>query len=143
MIEFYRSLAKMPNYVKRFGIIQGLRLLHQIERKLDKRSSTVRSYRVLGFSSPIYLRDTIADHAIFWQCIVDNQYDFRRFPQAERLIQSYNRLVEQNRKPLIIDCGGNIGLAAVWLANALPQARIVTIEPEKENFNLLLKNILL
>ena len=38
---------------------------------------------------------------------------------------------------LILDCGGNIGCAAVYFANVYPTAQIYSIEPEKDNFKLL------
>lgn len=41
---------------------------------------------------------------------------------------------------LILDCGGNIGCAAVYFANAYPTAQIYSVEPEKENFKLLTFN---
>ena len=41
----------------------------------------------------------------------------------------------------IIDCGGNIGLAAVYFKIKYPDSRVVTIEPETTNFDLLCKNI--
>jgi FkbM family methyltransferase len=40
----------------------------------------------------------------------------------------------------IIDCGGNIGLAAVYFKMKYPDAHIVTIEPATNNYELLLKN---
>jgi FkbM family methyltransferase len=40
----------------------------------------------------------------------------------------------------IIDGGGNIGLASVYFANRFPQATIYCIEPDKGNFELLVKN---
>ena len=38
---------------------------------------------------------------------------------------------------LILDCGGNIGCAAVYFANKYPGVKIYSIEPEKNNFKLL------
>lgn len=43
-------------------------------------------------------------------------------------------------RPLIIDCGGNIGLAAVWFAVQFPGALIYSIEPDIGNFTLLQTN---
>ena len=51
------------------------------------------------------------------------------------------RLTIKNFKPkLILDCGGNIGCAAVYFANKYPNAQIYSIEPEKDNFTLLKYN---
>ena len=42
---------------------------------------------------------------------------------------------------MIIDAGGNIGLAAFWFAMAFPQAYIVSVEPDAANFAILCRNI--
>ena len=41
----------------------------------------------------------------------------------------------------IIDAGGYIGTAAIWFAQHYPDARILTIEPSRANFEILLENI--
>ena len=54
------------------------------------------------------------------------------------------RLPIKNFQPkLILDCGGNIGCAAVYFANQYPMAQIYSIEPEKNNFRLLQYNTVL
>ncbi|MGA8148699.1 MAG: FkbM family methyltransferase [Gallionellaceae bacterium] len=141
MIDFHNVIYKMPNYVRRFGLIHGLRLLLLIERRLGRDATCTDAIRVPGYPFPIHLRDTISDHATFWQCIVDNQYDFCRFPQAERLNEEYKRMTGNGETPLIIDCGANVGLATLWLAYKFPLARIVAVEPDTDNFNALLANI--
>jgi FkbM family methyltransferase len=40
----------------------------------------------------------------------------------------------------IVDAGANIGLSSIYFANRFPQARIVAIEPEERNFELLERN---
>jgi len=42
---------------------------------------------------------------------------------------------------IIVDAGANIGLASVYFANKYPNAKIISIEPEKNNFEMLKKNI--
>src|SRR5260370_13577926 len=41
----------------------------------------------------------------------------------------------------IIDLGANIGLVSLYLANAYPSARIVAVEPNRENFELMKTNL--
>ena len=41
---------------------------------------------------------------------------------------------------LILDCGGNIGCSAVYFANKYPDAQIYSVEPERDNFQLLTFN---
>ena len=44
-------------------------------------------------------------------------------------------------KPLIIDCGANIGLSVIYMKMFYPDARIIAFEPDERNFELLKKNI--
>lgn len=45
------------------------------------------------------------------------------------------------KHPFIIDAGGYIGTAAIVLAEAYPEATVVTLEPSKANFALLKQNV--
>ncbi len=40
----------------------------------------------------------------------------------------------------ILDCGGNIGMSAVFFANIYPEAKIISLEPDPNNFKLLKLN---
>jgi FkbM family methyltransferase len=40
-----------------------------------------------------------------------------------------------------VDCGANIGLASRYLKQAFPQATVIAIEPDQENFKLLSENL--
>src|SRR5262249_12200769 len=54
------------------------------------------------------------------------------------------RIPESSIDPLsvhtIVDCGANIGLTALYLASAYPNARILCVEPDPANFALLQRN---
>ena len=136
-----RRIFRIPNYVRAFGLFAGLKLIFAIERNLPAVSDRTRSFRGPGFPAPVYLRDTIGDHSIFWQCLVMRQYDFSSFPQAERLQRQYLNILSAGRVPVIVDAGGNIGLAAFWFAQAFPQAYIVSVEPDAANFIILCRNV--
>ena len=140
MTDLYRVLSKAPNYIRRFGLFSGLRLLGQIERSLPERSPVVKRYAVPGQPGRIALRESVADHAIFWQCLVRNQYDVRSYPQAKRLVAAYEEQIRRGIRPLIIDCGANVGLASIWFAQQFPEARICAVEPDEQNFALLTEN---
>jgi FkbM family methyltransferase len=136
-----RVIARLPNYLRSFGLLHGIRLFLQVGlHRPSGQAAKHRKLRVPGFEAPIILRDTIADHAAFWQCLVKQQYDFSIFPQASNIAQQYQRLLEQGETPLIIDCGGNIGLTTLWLSARFPRARIVTLEPDDDNFALVQAN---
>lgn len=77
-----------------------------------------------GSPHPIWLRGRTSDIYAFVQVLVDEQYDFPiEHPAA------------------IVDAGANIGLASIWFASKFPHARIIAVEPEKSNYELLLRNV--
>lgn len=60
--------------------------------------------------------------------------------QGEAVQRFYNHVLASGRKPLIIDCGANIGASALWFAARYPAAHIIAIEPALDNFELLQYN---
>lgn len=74
---------------------------------------------------PFRLRMLSSDILTCWQVFIKQEYDF---------------IVEAHPK-VIIDAGANIGLASIYFANKYPNAKIIAIEPEQSNFELLKENI--
>jgi FkbM family methyltransferase len=140
MIDPRSALPKLPNYIRRFGIWRGLRLCCAVEQ-IPRQPIRFYDISLPNMQAPIRLRSTRSDRATFWQCMVDAQYDIDRFRQTHRLDDSYRAMVAGGGRPLIIDCGANIGLASLWLARRFPEAEIVAIEPDLENFELLRRNL--
>ena len=79
---------------------------------------------VPGIKTPVAYRPETSDLPAFGQVFILKSYQF-----------STNIPVR-----LIIDGGANAGYATVWFANQFPEAEIVAIEPEGENFALLRDN---
>jgi FkbM family methyltransferase len=141
MSLLYRRIGKLPNYLRVFGVFRGLRLLVGIERRLDSRSDRLRRYDVGWARAPIWLRDTVSDHAVFWQCLVAQHYNLDAYPHTRRLLKAYEGMIKAGKTPIIVDGGGNIGLSAIWFAHKFPKSKIIVVEPEQSNFDLLLKNV--
>ncbi|SEK60362.1 FkbM family methyltransferase [Ectothiorhodospira marina] len=141
MNRLYRLIAKVPNYVRAFGFWRGLQLLFSSESRLLRKHDSLLECRLPGYPNSVFLRNTVSDHAIFWQCLVTQQYRLEKFSQSARVFESYRSKLANNQRPVILDCGGNIGLSSLYLANMFPEATIVVVEPDKENFSLLEKNL--
>ena len=50
------------------------------------------------------------------------------------------RLPFEATPQFIVDAGANVGMSTLYFANKFPNARIVAIEPEKSNFDILRRN---
>lgn len=74
---------------------------------------------------PLRLRMPSTDVPTYKKIFIDKEYEF----------------VTERSPAVIVDAGANIGLASIYFANKYPQAKIISIEPEQTNFDLLKANI--
>ena len=42
---------------------------------------------------------------------------------------------------MIFDCGAHVGFTSIWFATRYPHARIIAVEPEGSNYDLLVQNV--
>lgn len=88
----------------------------------------------------VWLRDGTSDQAVLEQIFHTEEFNISTAPQFAWTRASYDRLLAAGETPLIIDCGANIGLSALYFASHLPKARIIGIEPAHENVELARRN---
>jgi len=114
----------LREWQQRFGRWRGaeLWLSLQIQRmcRLDRHASL----SLPGVPARVHLRATGSDIACFEQIFIRRELGFDSPPQID----------------LIIDAGANIGLATVVLANRFPDATVVALEVDSQNFRMLQMN---
>lgn len=81
--------------------------------------------------SDFLLRKNSSDISVFYQVIIHAEY----FPVVE-LIKKYGLRIDN-----IVDCGANVGLAAVYFNSFFTDAKIVSVEASDVNFQLLKNNV--
>jgi FkbM family methyltransferase len=81
------------------------------------------------------------DLAIANQMFAEEEYSTGGFRRAADIRSHYDALLAAGKTPLILDCGGNIGLSARYFREHYPTARIVAVEPDPANFALMSANI--
>lgn len=74
-----------------------------------------------GYSQPINLRPKSTDLLTFHQVFTFKEYDFNL----------------RDEPKFIIDAGANIGLASLYFIKKYPNTKIIAVEPEKANFEML------
>ena len=120
MKRFIRKLQSLLVYLEAFGPAAGLRLFL---RKRKKRGTI--TLRVPGVAHPLTLRAGTSDLYMFEEVFLQGEY-----------------ALEQALDPkLILDVGANVGFASVWFANKYPQAKIVAVEPDASNLEVLRRNV--
>jgi FkbM family methyltransferase len=72
-----------------------------------------------------------------------HSHDLRCFydSYSEIIAGEIYRFHTNRKRPLIIDCGANMGVSVLFFATQYPNARIIAFEPEDEIFNVLQRNI--
>jgi FkbM family methyltransferase len=97
------------------------------------------TYRDRQFSI-IHRRWSNDDALAIKQCFEQSQYDMPIGAHGVLVERLYQDILASGRKPLIIDCGANIGASVTWFAARYPEAHIIGVEPAPENYSLLCRN---
>jgi FkbM family methyltransferase len=121
------KLAAQPKYLELLGRAQAVNLLELFEEiekgKYDKEE--LHAYKLKDLDHAVYIRAIRADMQSFINTFIDPYLDKKPYLQNTEFV---------------IDAGANIGYTAVLFANWWPESRIVSIEPDKENYELVLRN---
>ncbi len=113
---------ELVNWIRLYGV-SGLKTFYST---LFKKGNLYHP-NLFFFKAPFILRNNNSDKAIFFQVFYEKQYDLYdvKLPDAQT----------------IIDGGANIGCASVYFSIKFPNAKIIAIEPEKNNYLILQKNV--
>src|SRR5947208_4936670 len=116
-------------------IADRLRLYRKFVGSLGVRGSVERSFanhvgnayvRSAWSDNPGFVRRGTSDIWTFDQIFVDHEY---------RCIDSLQGVTT------IIDAGANVGYSSAYFLSRFPEARIIALEPDPENFNALRRNL--
>jgi len=113
------NLNRAFKFIARYGFRKGIGIY------LDLKYNRLSKIRVPGIKETICLRKDTSDVAIFEQVFLRGDYDmdFKFQPQT------------------VVDAGANIGLFSILMKNRFPGTRIICIEPDKNNYEALNKNL--
>jgi FkbM family methyltransferase len=121
------TLQTTPRYSDILGREQAIKLLNLFfaidKGKYDK--SEVYELHVKNLAHPLFIRAIRADMQSFVNTFIDPYMEKKEYLAGTEFV---------------IDAGANIGCTAVLYANWWPQAKIISIEPDRENYELTVKN---
>ena len=78
------------------------------------------------------VRDRV-DLGTIGQVFLNEDYGLEKLARCAELLAFRDAVLAAGRKPLIIDCGGNIGLASRYFAENHPGAKVLCVEPDPGN----------
>lgn len=109
-------------FISRIGIFKSLLIGFAITGVSEE-----AEFEVKWKGRKVHMRKGTSDFKVFKQVMAFGQYN-------------YNGL---NGTPVktVIDLGANIGLSAVFFKTKYPDAQVIALEPEKHNYDLMVKNL--
>lgn len=116
------QLIKLISLIRYYQIREGVKIFKSLS------FSKNGYFRIKSnvFKNDIFLRSHQSDPFIFEQIFCEQQYNYGK--------------ALTKKDGWIIDAGANIGMAAIYFSTLYPEAKILCLEPDKDNFNLLEKN---
>lgn len=90
-------------------------------------------YQITNNKSQIYLRKNSSDIDIYYQVFIEQEYSF-----LKNLCDYY---LSSDEPLVLFDFGANIGLTSAYLYKYFPLKKLIALEPDESNFNMLKKNI--
>lgn len=114
-------------YLELLGKEQALRILAlfaEIEAGKYAKEE-LHEFRLAGFPEPVFLRAIRADMQSFINTFIDPYLEQKPY---------------LSKGGLVIDAGANIGYTALLFAQWWPESSIISIEPDRENYELILRN---
>lgn len=118
--EIRKRVVTTLRYIFKVGIIKSLIICLAV-------FSADAEYQVKWKGRHVHLRKGSTDFKVFRQIIVFGQYNISR--------------ITSKKVETIVDLGSNIGLSVLHFKTKYPNARIIAVEPEKSNYELLTKNV--
>lgn len=119
-----RIVRASEKYRRRYGQFAGFVLWFRLRRHMKAVKGSLHRVSVPGLRHPIFLRAGTSDVLVFIQIFIERELEFdaREVPST------------------IVDAGANIGLASVYFSHRFPKAKVVALEVDQANFELLTRN---
>ena len=119
-----RKYGELRRLRKALGWTAALRLL--LSASLDSSAPRPRRLWTRHARHPLLCRPSSSDPEVFRDV-------FRK--------HAFRCLNDVADPRLVIDCGANVGYVSAWLLSRFPQCKVIAIEPDPGNFNLLSQNL--
>jgi FkbM family methyltransferase len=126
-IKLHRTLGDLRSRATLIGLPAALKLSPKVSRlwTLATRRRLV-TLELKGFRGELRFRPGTSDKEVVEQVFLGDEFSW---------------LGRLDRVSTIVDCGANIGVTAFMLLNAFPNARLVALEPDAGNYEILRKNL--
>lgn len=140
-MNLYRHSLYRPSTLLKLLYIWGLMLIKGV----------IRHKRFIAISPPflktqyVYDRlnrnffDLMIRDGVDWtqleHIFLCEEYNLDKTQRMVDIVRRYEEIVDSGLKPLIVDCGANIGLASHYFSSTYPEAKVTAVEPDPHNLS--------
>ncbi len=128
VIKILLNLFLKNNFIIIYPRIVGI-ILNNI-KIYDKSNKKFFNFKVRNYS------DILTVYEIF----SEENYNLKKYFIFDKVNKYYNENLNNNKVPIIIDCGSNIGASSVYFSKIFNKSKIALIEPDYESFIFSKKN---
>lgn len=130
MKKFFSAVFHLPGILRH---ISSLDLAPRLKKKI--RDTCLRTFFLRNHDSAGRTAD-IAGYKVRY-C----HYDTLAYLFRELFLNQEYGFITDNERPLIIDCGSNIGMSVLYFKARYPEAEILAFEPDEDAFACLKENV--
>jgi FkbM family methyltransferase len=137
-MDIRKRLTEYGGFRRQAGLSATLRfyLVRKVWKMLDRLGVAPKEWQlpiaIRGYPHPVFLRPGTSDQFVFQQVFIAREY---------ACLDGQGILDGHDGSNVIVDCGANVGYAAVYFLNAFKNARVIAVEPDPDNFALCQKNL--
>lgn len=125
-IQRHLGLQGAMRYVLYERAISLVKVAPWLRKARSAKDENTYSMRVRGVPYPLLCRVNTSDRWAFGQVFVR---------------QEYGSLPADLRPKLILDCGANVGYTSVYFLTRYASSRVIAVEPDPRNFQILQQNL--
>jgi FkbM family methyltransferase len=134
-----KLVARSVRGIRHFGISGAVKVARELGK--ERRAAGTMSVWVRALGRCVTLRRGTSDAQVLWQVFAEREYEIGSTPHRDELRRRYDAVTAVGKRPVIVDCGANIGMTTLWFSRQFPLARIYAVEPEAGNFTVLAGNL--
>ena len=131
---FYDIITLFRNLDRRYNFIV---ITPRLLSKLIKKSVIFDK-----LNKNIFIQNIRNDYDLItiYEIFSEESYNLRNFEIFKKVSEKLNLYLKNDTKPLMLDCGSNIGASSEYFKRIYKNAEIVMIEPDKNNLDYSKKN---
>jgi FkbM family methyltransferase len=125
MYTYIQKIFRLNDLISNLGWLQSsVYVIRYFYSLLNKNSSYTLTSKNAQF--PLICRPNTSDKDVFKQIFIETEYSC---------------LDDLSNVNLVIDCGANVGYSSAYFLTRFPMCKVICVEPDLSNFNLLEKNL--